>query len=362
MTRRWQVAFGVLILAVGMGLTGVRAVAQSMAERIQKKAAQAQSGVRGWAEEGRDASAVIAIMQQVKPALDAGDPRKAEALLDRALEMLAVAVPRERESDLYVSPEPVAISGYEGSAMEPFISPDSRILFFNNENDPKVDTNLHFAERTGKLSFRYLGELPGVNSPMLDAVPSLDLSGRFYFTTVRDYGRTQNSIYTGMFDGKRVTNVRSVPGDISPKAPLTINMDVGISPDGQTLYISRAVISPGSPMPRTSELMIARKKNDAFSVDADGGRIMAKINTGALQYAPCISEDGLELYFTRAAPPRIMVAARRSADDPFDEPRVLKELTGFVEAPSISLDRQEMFFHKKVGQKFTIYRAERRVN
>jgi len=355
-----------------MGLTGVHALAQSMAERIQKKAAQAQSGVRSWADEGRDPSAVIAIMQQVKPALDAGDPRKAEALLDRALEMLTVAVSREKESDLYVSPEPVAISGYDGSAMEPFISPDGRILFFNNENDPKVDTNLHFAERTGKLSFRYLGELPGVNSPVLDAVPSLDLSGRFYFTTVRDYGRTQNSVYTGMFDGKRVTNVRFVPGDISPKTPLTINMDVGISPDGQTLYISRAVISPGSPMPRTSELIIARKKNDAFSIgarkndafsiDPDGARLMAKINTGALQYAPCISQEGLELYFTRAAPPRIMVAARRSADDPFDEPRVLKELTGFVEAPSISLDRQEMFFHKKVGEKFTIYRAGRRVN
>ena len=44
---------------------------------------------------------------------------------------------------------------------------------------------------------------------------------------------------------------------------------------------------------------------------------------------------------------------------PFGEPRVLKELTGFVEAPSISLDRKEMFFHKKVDERFAIFRAER---
>ena len=74
-------------------------------------------------------------------------------------------------SDLYVEPQPITIAGYSGSAMEPFISPDGRYLFFNNSNDPGVNTNLQFAERTGKLTFRYLGELPGVNSAVLDAVP-----------------------------------------------------------------------------------------------------------------------------------------------------------------------------------------------
>jgi hypothetical protein len=266
------------------------------------------------------------------------------------------------ESDLYIHPEPVTIVGYGGSAMEPFISPDGRFLFFNNENDPRVNTNLHFAERTGRLTFRYLGELPGVNSEVLDAVPSIDSAGHFYFTTVRDYARTLNSIYTGDFDGARVKNVHPVPGDISPKIPLTINMDTSISPDGRTLYISRAVIVPGAPAPKNSELMIARLNDGAFSIDPQSARIMKNINTGALQYAACISNDGLELYFTRAAPgalPRIMVAARNSVNDPFGEPRALKDLTGFAEAPSISLDRKEMFFHKRVGEKFVIYRAER---
>jgi hypothetical protein len=272
----------------------------------------------------------------------------------------------EKESDLYVNPEPVTIAGFAGSAMEPFISPDGRYLFFNNENDPRVNTNLHFAERTGKLNFRYLGELPGANSDVLDAVASMDSAGHFYFTTVRDYARTLNSIYTGDFDGKGVRNVHPVPGDISPKVPGTINMDTGISPDGQTLYISRAVIvpvfAPGVPAPKKSELLIARLKDGAFSIHPESARIMKNINTGALQYAPAISADGLELYFTRASQltgVRIMVAARISVNDPFGEPRALNQLTGFVEAPSISLDRKEMFFHKKVGGIFVICRAER---
>ena len=112
-------------------------------------------------------------------------------------------------SDLYVNPQPIKISGYSGSAMEPFISPDGRYLFFNNSNDPGVNTNLQFAERTGKLTFRYLGELPGVNSDVLDAVPSMDTAGHFYFTTVRDYGSTLNSLYTGEFDGKGVDQCSS---------------------------------------------------------------------------------------------------------------------------------------------------------
>jgi hypothetical protein len=277
------------------------------------------------------------------------------------LSLIAQDSPRHLRSDLYVDPQPITIAGYSGSAMEPFISPDGRYLFFNNSNDPGVNTNLQFAERTGRLTFRYLGELPGVNSDVLDAVPSLDTAGHFYFTTVRDYGRTLNSLYTGEFNGKGVANVRPVPGNISPNIPGSINMDAGISPDGQTLYISRAVIVPSAPAPTKSELLLARLKGGIFSIDPDSARILKNINTGDLQYAPAISADGLELYFTRAGPTsvNILVATRTSVNEPFGEPLALRQLMGFVEAPSISLDRKEMFFHKKVGDTFMIYRAER---
>jgi hypothetical protein len=39
----------------------------------------------------------------------------------------------------------VVISGYEGSAMEPYISCDGRYLFFNNRNEPAEQTDLQLA-------------------------------------------------------------------------------------------------------------------------------------------------------------------------------------------------------------------------
>jgi hypothetical protein len=272
---------------------------------------------------------------------------------------------QRKDGSLFVKPEPVFIEGYDGSAMEPFISPDGRYLFFNNENDPGVDTNLHFAERTGKLSFHYLGQLPGVNSAVLDAVPSIDKTGHFYFTSLRDYVQMLNSLYTGDFDGARVIGVHPVPGDITPAAPGIINMDASTSPDGRTLYISRAVFRQGTAAPTNSEIIMARLGNGGFSIDPDSSRILRNVNTGELQYAASTSADDLDLYFTRAtlagpdAGAHIMVAARHSVSEPFGEPEQLSQLAGFVEAPSVSLDGKELFFHKRIGGKFVIYRAER---
>lgn len=292
------------------------------------------------------------------------------AMLHRAPTQLPLDSAPDPESNLYADPQPVTITGYDGDAMEPFISPDGRYLFFNNSNDSKVDTNLFWAARTGPLSFRSLGELPGANSPSLDAVASLDNAGHFYFTTLREFDRTRTSLYTGDFDSRGLHNVHPVPGQINPTTARTVNMDAGISPDGQTLYISRAVIVPGAPAPGSSILMTARSHNGVFTIDPNGASILKNINTGALNYAPCISADGLELFFTRASRRklpsgaiepgvRIMVATRTSADAPFGTPAVLHALPGFVEAPTLSLDGKEMFFHQKVGNRYVIERATR---
>jgi hypothetical protein len=204
---------GACILFAAFGIVSTRT-----SDRLQRKAHAVEAGVRELAGRGGDPSPIFAVVDQVKPSLEAGDTKKAEALLDQALTMLAqdvktapagnesalpVFAGKEKESDLYVDPEAVTIVGYSGSAMEPFISPDGRFLFFNNENDPAINTNLHFARRTGTRTFQYLGELPGVNSPSLDAVPSIDSAGHFYFTTLRDYDRTGDSIYTGHFNGRK---------------------------------------------------------------------------------------------------------------------------------------------------------------
>ncbi|WP_348261878.1 hypothetical protein P8935_18990 [Telmatobacter sp. DSM 110680] len=386
--RAFKVILVSLTVAGSLGAGIFLIASQRTSDRIQRKAAQAEAEVKDVAMHGGDVSAILAMLAQVRPALDSGDARRAEGLLDRALNLLAqdrskphgadvsslpVFQSQEKECRLYVDPQLVVIAGYDGSAMEPFISPDGQFLFFNNENDPNVNTNLHFARRTGTNHFQYLGEIPGVNSPSLDAVPSMDAAGNFYFTTLREYDRTMNSIYAGHFDGREVRDVHPVAGNISPTLPLNVNMDASISPDGQTLYISRAVIVPGASAPKKSELMVARIDGGAFAVVPDSAEIMKNINTGPLAYAPAISANGLELYFTRAsqsepgatgigAKVRIVVARRSSLSDPFGEPQVLGTLKGFVEAPSLSLDGSELFFHKKVGDKYLIYRAVRSSN
>lgn len=284
-----------------------------------------------------------------------------------ALALVVLILPlrfsRDPESDLYVDPQLVEIVGYDGTAMEPFLSVDGRTLFFNDSNAHGVDTNLHFAERAGPLSFRYRGELPGANSKDLDGVPTMDAAGRFYFTTVREYVRTLTSIYVGEFDGKALVGVRPVPGEISPRRLGVINMDVGASPDGGTLYISRAMFLPGLPFPPfSSDLLVARLKGGSWSLESDSAETMKNVNTRALEYAPAISPDGLELYFTRADVPRgmrVMVATRTATGLTFGEPRTLRALTGFVEAPAVSMDLKELFFHKKMGEKFVICRARR---
>lgn len=271
-----------------------------------------------------------------------------------------------QETDLYINPLPVEISGYNGSAMEPFISLDGKFLFFNTDDDPQTGSKtLHFARRTALLSFRYLGELSGVNLHIrgnVDAAASMDGQGHFYFTSTRQYDRDFHSVFTGNFDGRAVTNVHAVEGDITPYGPRgLVNMDVSISPDGQILYISRArfggLFTLLFAAPSESHLLVAHRDGDRFTLDPNGATIMKNVDSG-FEYAAAISADGLELYFNRG--PRIMVASRDSADKPFGKPQLLRAINGFVEGPSISLDRKELFFHKKVDSTCCmIFRATR---
>lgn len=270
----------------------------------------------------------------------------------------AMAAAAEPDSDLFQEPHIVEISGYDGNAMEPFISPDGKTLYFNNENDASVNTELFEAERTGKNSFRFKGPVAGVNSDKLEAVASVDNDGNLYFTSLRSYEDDLKSLYRRGADG----TVSALGGDITPKRKGSIDMDASISPDGKTLYISRAKFGFLNPVPKRSDLLFAtRDAKGDFNVDANSAAMLAAVNTGALEYAPAVSANGLELYFTRADEqgPRIMVATRADTASAFGTPARLSALTGFVEAPSVAPDGHEMFFHRKEGPRFLIYRAER---
>jgi Tol biopolymer transport system component len=262
------------------------------------------------------------------------------------------------------TPVPVTIEGYRGDAMEPFVSTDGKYLFFNNRNDPGTNTDLYFARRVNDTTFAYAGALTGANSPELDAVASMDRAGHFYFVSTRSYSRTFATIYRATFANGKVSNVSIVPG-VSKATPGRVNFDAAISPDGNTLYFVDARFN-GANQPTSADLVIATKTATGFARVADSGRILAKVNTGDLEYGAAISSDGLTLYFTRAAAPlgssspAIYVATRASTGSAFGPPKQLTSLSGFVEAPALSPDGRAIYFHERVGGTFRIFRAATR--
>ena len=116
------------------------------------------------------------------------------------------------------NPQRVTIRGYDGDAMEPFITKDGRFLLFNNRNDPRINTNLHFAARVEDLTFDYRGEIAGVNTAALEGVPSVDRSGHLFFISTRSYKETLSTLYRGRWNDGEVSDVRAGGGRLSAPA------------------------------------------------------------------------------------------------------------------------------------------------
>lgn len=159
-------------------------------------------------------------------------------------------------SRLFDHPQRVKIEGYDGHAMEPFVSRDGKYLLFNNSNDPAVNTNLHYAERTDDLTFQYKGELKGVNTAALEGVPTMDKQNTLYFVSPRNYDKTFSTIYRGTFAAGAVTGVELASG-ISRNQAGIVNFDVDVSPDGNTLYFVDSRFVRG--LPETADLVIAER-------------------------------------------------------------------------------------------------------
>lgn len=260
-------------------------------------------------------------------------------------------------------PEPVLIEGYDDHAMEPFITRDGRMLLFNNSNDPRANTELHWAEHVSPLHFRYRGKITGANSDALDGVPSMDRDGMLYFVSTRSYRQTLSTIYRARFAAGHASDVQIVEG-LSRKQPGALNFDAEISADGQYLYAVDGVFS-GGPAPQSADLFVARRVGDRFERLPNSAEIMAHINTPALEYAPAISEDELELFFTRMSGAlfwrklTILHATRKRRDLPFEPPVVIDAISGFVEAPTLGSDGRSLYYHKKVDGLYRIFRVTR---
>jgi hypothetical protein len=264
----------------------------------------------------------------------------------------------------FANPAPVTIQGYEGHAMEPFVSRDGKILFFNNLNDPSENTEIHWAEHVKGLTFQYRGKVEGVNSEKLDGVPSMDRNGVFYFISTRSYDQTLSTVYSGQFKAGKVTGAALVKG-LEAKKPGYVVFDAEITPDGQFMYAAEGDLTGGG-LPKTADLFLARRAGDHFERVPDGARMFVNINTAELEYAPSISSDGLELFFTRMTgslfwrKTTIEHATRRSVTDPFEPPVTIAAVEGLVEAPSLTANGKHLFYHAKVDGTYRIFCVSRR--
>jgi hypothetical protein len=286
-----------------------------------------------------------------------------------------VSVPLQQcdgENTEFSNQQKVTITGYAGHAMEPFISRDGNYLFFNSLNDA-VDTSLYYAaadsaDGTVFKDYALIGGTVNKPIPHLDAVASMNDDGQFYFISTRDCSSGFKSVFTGIFSGGTVTPnpVPAVNGDFYVRKPGWIVMDAEVSPVGDKLYFVNAHFEDG-PAASSASIGVATwsETDTAFNRDAGSDTVMARINKeGCLNYAPSISADGKELFFTRfcfgSNLPTILVAKRATTSEAFDAPACIDVLKGyFVEAPSLTHDGKKMYYHRKDDGQHGIYLVSR---
>lgn len=272
-------------------------------------------------------------------------------------------------STQFCNPELVTITGYPGDVMEPFISRDGSTLFFNDEGGPTDPTekDLYYATFVDATTFAYQGPL-NINTAAVDGVPTMDDNGKFYYVSTIDYdppGNKFDTLYTGDWTGTTVDNP-TVVADLADPTPGAVNFDLEVNPDGDTLYFIDGTFSvSGGAVPVSADIVIAVDSGGGFARLLDSATILANVNTSELEYAPAISRDGLELFFTRldlaTLEAGIYRTRRSSTSSAFGVPERITAIEGFVEGPTLSPDEKSLYYHRKnpTTNKFELYRVTR---
>jgi hypothetical protein len=248
------------------------------------------------------------------------------------------------------TPQPVVVQDLPlgTDVMEPFISPDGQALFFNDSNAPGRDTDLHLATRSNDLTFKYVGKVAGANGTALDAVASMTATNQLYFISTRGLPADNATLFRGGFDGSGVTAVTVVPV-APPSAQGNLIFDAYVQPDGGALWFSEGDYSSGSL--HSSRIVLATPDGlGGFTRAPDSDAILRTVNLAStLVYAPAVSADGLEIFFTRLvqSSASIQVATRSTTSAPFGPAAPIPTITGFAEAPSISPDGKWLYYHWK---------------
>jgi len=132
---------------------------------------------------------------------------------------------------------------------------------------------------------------------------------------------------------------------------------------GQQLYYANAYFNGcANGLPCVSQLAIGQNVNDStYNVSPTSAAQLAKVDdTGYLVYAENITEDNLELYYTRikknTLQTELCVAVRNAVTDTFSLPSVIYSNPSYIiEAPTLTTDKSRLYYHKKMSSNFKIY-------
>lgn len=257
----------------------------------------------------------------------------------------------DRPNNLSPQISEVKIIGVDFEIMEPSISCDGKTLYFNNTNKIPDDTDIFYANKIGENTFKLMGRVANINQKGLDGVPSIDCNGNLYFVSTRSYSKDFETIYQLK---KGAQNVEIING-LSKKHLGDLIFDFEISRNGEYIIGADGVFN-GLPLPASADLFIAKKDIQSFKRLNNSTQIFKNINTKELEYAPSISGDMLMLCFTRAHISlfknnfKLMCAKRANINDAFGTPKTLLESKDWLEAPSITNDGKEIYFHKQSGK------------
>lgn len=327
-------------------------VAQNDGRSLKQKAKAAQRMIKERASSGEDVSGYLVRMKKANRHFKKGERQEGEALLDEVLAELesGVASPSAGEASAVASPSQwstpkrVRIKGYESpgdNKMEVGISPDGAIIFFNNSNKKPAKTDVFYATRVGDddTLFEFRGPIEKANkSGVLDATPAYDREGRLSFVSSRV---KPPAVYWGYFANGEVRDVELVPMPL-PKPFFALDMELGS--DRNTVVFTYRSWREKNHM----DVGYAEWNGQKYIMPDNWKDILAEVNTDAWEYAPDITTDMLELWFTRLIPgggPVIYSATRKSTSEPFTIIARHPTITGLVEAPTLTGDNNTMYYH-----------------
>jgi len=267
------------------------------------------------------------------------------------------------EYTAFGNPELVTVNNYSGDVMEPFISRDGAYLFFNDNGSAK---DIYYATTIDDTTFDFRGAISAINTTAVEGVPTMDNSNNFYYVSTFNYipPTSYDTLYTGMWTGTTVTGSTAV-GGLAITTPGFVNFDIEVSADGMTLYFDDGDFRGGNAFPDAADIAIAVNSSGSFVRDLNSVATMANVNTSKLEYAPGISSDGLELFFTRldlgTLEAQIYRAARANISEPFGISQLVSAIDSFAEGPSLSPDEKSLYYHRKntTTNKFELYRVTR---